>query len=174
MDAEQNSPLFNIVYYRETDLVARKIEVDDPEGHFFTTTARPAPVDENRVGRQRQYMIPRPDDPTPTHPLMQCSACKHVFFPDKFYSHACGKKALEPPEAPRVRGIVASSVVLHKNDLMDMPEIGAPLYCDDAQGKTIKLEGVLCDCIGIYAGAGPMINNQNGGVDRSILVLLQQ
>lgn len=174
MDVDQASPLFNIVYYREADLVARGIEVDDPDGHFFTVVKEGPPPQLEDI-QQWQYMTPKPEEPGPTHPLIQCGTCKHVFFPDKFYSHACGQKALEPPRAPPVRGVIASSIALHKNDLMEVPLIGAPLFTNyDGDGKQIKLKGDARDCIGIYAGAGPMINNQNGGVDRSILVLLQQ
>jgi len=169
MDGNQTSPFFNVVYYREEQLTDRKYHVEDVKGHFFSTTKRTA-----GKFRQWQFMTPRPKDPEPVHPLQKCKACNHVFFPDKFYSHACGQKAPDPPKEPRFRGVISSSVVLYKNDLTNLPAVGAPLYIDKGTYKIIRLNGDASYCIGIYAGEGPLINNENGGVDRSILVLLQQ
>lgn len=170
MDGNQTSPFFNVVYYREDQLTHPRCCVTDVKGHFFSTTH----TTNNNTFRQWQFMTPRPKDPEPVHPLQKCKACNHVFLPDKFYSHACGQKAPEPPEEPRFRGVISSSVVLYKNDLTDLPAVGAPLYIDTLTKKIIKLNGKASWCIGIYAGEGPLINNENGGVDRSILVLLQQ
>lgn len=120
-------------------------------------------------------MTPKPKDIKPSHPLMECSACKHVFFPDKFFKHACGNAFVAEPPPPPVRGVITSGIVLHKNTLTEIPVIGSPLYLDDTNGIKLTLdETVPNKCVGIYAGEGPMIKNTVGGLDRTVLVHLQQ
>ena len=169
----QSSPVFNITYFEEQVLTQNNIDVTTREGHFFSRT-------QNQLGEKTppwHYMTPKPKDVGPAHPLIQCSACKHVFFPDKFFTHACGRTFVAEPPPPPVRGVITSGVVLHKNTLTEIPVIGSPLYLDDADTNGTKLtlhKTDLNKCVGIYAGEGPMIKNTVGGLDRTVLVHLQQ
>lgn len=169
----QSNPVFNITYYEEPTLEKNGVDVGTREGHFFSRS-------KNAAGDSTPpwyYMTPKPKDVGPAHPLIKCSACKHVFFPDKFFRHACGHTFVAEPPPPPVRGVIASGVVLHKNTLSKIPVIGTPLYLDDPDNDDTKLTLKKNDpnnCVGIYAGEGPMIKNTVGALDRTLLVHLQQ